>query len=213
MIRVLIADDHSIVRKGLIQLCASMGDVIVACEAANGKELLEALQRDTFDLILLDLTMPGESGIDLVEHIRALHENLPILIFSMSNEMQLARRLIQAGVSGYISKGSGDEILMLAIRKVAAGLPFIDPVFAEQIMFEKQARSGVVTTEHLSKRELQILKLLGQGDSINAIADKLFINSRTVSTYKARLMSKMNFKNNAELVRYAIESGLFESGM
>lgn len=213
MIRVLIADDHSIVRKGLIQLCASMGNVIVAGEAANGNEVIEALQREKFDLLLLDLTMPGVNEIDLVERIRALQKELRILVFSMHNEMQLAKRLIKMGVTGYISKGSGDEMLMIAIRKVAAGTPFIDPVFAEQIMFERHAESEVVATEHLSKREMQILKLLGQGMGVNAIADKLFINSRTVSTYKARLMLKMNFKNNAELVRYTVESGLFESGV
>ncbi len=208
MIKMLIADDHAIVRKGLKHLCESMGDVVVAGEAANGDEVLKILLHAQFDLVLLDLSMPGISGVDLVERIRTLQAGLPILIFSMRNEVQLAKRMVKTGASGYITKGSGDEMLMSAIRKVAAGGVFIDPVIAEQMMFEKTLGSESKPGAHLSPRELQIMKLIGQGKGVNEIADELCINSRTVSTYKARLMLKMNFKNNAELVRYASECGL-----
>jgi DNA-binding NarL/FixJ family response regulator len=183
-----------------------MGDVVVAGEAADGEGVLAALQHGQFDLILLDLTMPGVNGVELIEHIRAQYEDLPILVFSMHTEVSVAKRLIKTGVSGYITKGCENEMLMTAIRKVAGGASFVDPLLAEQMMFARPQASGAGA--HLSERELQILKLLGQGMSVNAIADELFINSRTVSSHKARLMLKMNFKNNADLVLYVSESGL-----
>lgn len=208
MLEILIADDHSIVRKGLKHLCQSAGDIVVTGEAASGEEVLAALTRAHFDLLLLDLTMPGLSGIEMVEKIRAQHAALPILVFSMRNEVQVVKRLAKLGVVGYITKGCNDELLLAAIRKVAAGARFIDPLIAEQMMFEPLKRGAPVPGSRLSQRELQILKLLGQGKGINEIAEELFLNNRTVSTYKARLMQKMNFKNNAELVLYASESGL-----
>jgi DNA-binding NarL/FixJ family response regulator len=208
MLKILIADDHSIVRKGLKHLCESMGDVAVAGEAANGEEVLEALRQAQFDLILLDLTMPGISGGELVERIRSTYASLPILIFSMRNEAALAKRMAKLGVSGYITKGGSDEMLAYAIRKVAAGGSYIDPLIAERMMFGKTEERLPESGEHLSRRELEIFKLLAQGKTVNEIADELCINSRTVSTYKARLMLKMNFKNNAELVLYASECGL-----
>lgn len=208
MLKILIADDHSIVRKGLQHLCDSTSDIVVAGEAANGEEVLEALQRAQFDLLLLDLTMPGISGVELVEKIRAQHASLPILIFSMRTEMHVVKRMAAQGVAGYITKGGSDELLLSAIRKVAGGGAFIDPVIAEKMVFESAGRGLPVPEIRLSQRELQILKLLGQGKSVNEIADELFLNNRTISTYKARLMQKMNFKNNAELVLYASESGL-----
>ncbi len=208
MYKILIADDHSIVRKGLKHLCDSAGDIVVAGEAANGEEVLEALQRAQFDLLLLDLTMPGVSGGELVERIRAIQGSLPILIFSMRTEAHVAKRMAALGVAGYITKGGSDEMLLSAIRKVAAGGAFLEPLIAEQMMFELEKRESPVPGTRLSRRELQILKLLGRGKGVNEIADELFLNNRTVSTYKARLMQKMNFKNNAELVLYASESGL-----
>jgi DNA-binding NarL/FixJ family response regulator len=208
MLKILIADDHSIVRKGLKHLCKSAGDMVVAGEAASGEEVLEALQHSHFDLLLLDLTMPGVRGLELVEKIREQHASLPILIFSMRSEMQVAKRMAALGVGGYITKGGSDEMLLSAIRKVAAGGVSIDPLIAEQMVFEQAKRRSPAQGNRLSQRELQILKLLGQGKSVNEIAAELFLSSRTVSTYKARLMQKMNFTNNAELVLYASESGL-----
>jgi DNA-binding NarL/FixJ family response regulator len=208
MIKILIADDHAIVRKGLKHLCDSAGDVAVAGEAASGDEVLAALQQAQFDLLLLDLTMPGPSGIELVEQIRAAHPLLPILVFSMRSDYQIAKRMAKLGICGYVTKGSSDEMLLTAIRKVASGANFVDPLIAEQMMFERGVVRPAGPGARLSARELQILKLLGQGKGVNEIAEELLLNNRTVSTYKARLMQKMNFKNNAELVLYASESGL-----
>ncbi len=210
MIRVLIADDHVIVRNGLKQLFGLMGDIAVSAEASNGAELLEALRQGEHDLILLDLTMPGVSGVSLIGHIRAQHAKLPILVLSMHNELQVAKRVLQSGASGFVTKGSMENILMDAVRRVAAGGRYIDPVIAEQMMFQKTATDEVVPHERLSERELQIMKLFGKGLGINQIAEELFISNKTVSTHKARLMQKMNFQSNAELMRYALDYGLIE---
>ena len=154
--------------------------------------------------------MPGISGVNLIEHIRALNAQLPILVLSMHNELQVAKRVLQAGASGFLTKGSQQEILMDAVRKVAKGGRFIDPVIAEQIMFEKPESGENLPHERLSERELQIMKLIAQGNPLNEIAENLCISNKTVSTHKARLMLKMNFSRNSELVRYAADYGLVE---
>ncbi len=210
MIRVLIADDHVIVRGGLKQLFALMGGIVVAGEATNGTEALEALRHGQFDLVLLDLNMPGISGVSLIGRIRELNAKLPILVFSMHNEFQIAKRVLQAGASGFVTKGSMQAILNEAVRKVAAGGRFVDPVIAEQMMFEKQVSREITPHERLSERELHIMKLFTKGRGINEIAEELFISNKTVSTHKARLMQKMNLQSNAELIRYAVDQGLIE---
>jgi DNA-binding NarL/FixJ family response regulator len=207
----LIADDHVVVRSGLKQLFALMGDIVVAGEAANGDEVLATLkQENQFDLVLLDLTMPGISGITLIAEIRALYPKLPILVLSMHNELQIAKRVLQAGAAGFVTKGSMQDILMDAVHKVACGGRFIDPVIAEQMMFEKAPAVDLAPHEQLSERELQILKLFAKGHGINEIAEELYISNKTVSTHKARLMQKMGFASNAELVRYAADHNLVE---
>lgn len=211
MIKVLIADDHVVVRSGLKQLFALMGDIVVAGEAANGEEVLAVLkQQNQYDLILLDLTMPGISGITLIAEIRALYPKLPILVLSMHNELQIAKRVLQAGAAGFVTKGSMQDILMDAVHKVAGGGRFIDPMIAEQMMFEKAPAVDLAPHEQLSERELQILKMFAKGHGINEIAEELYISNKTVSTHKARLMQKMGFASNAELVRYAADHNLVE---
>lgn len=210
MIRVLIADDHTIVRDALKKLCGGMEGFVVAAIAENGDGVLEALSHGEFDMILLDLSMPGVSGSDLVERVHALYPDLHILVFSMRNEAYVVKHVLQAGASGYVSKGSRQEVLMDAIRKVADGERFVDPVIAEQMIFDKRIQSPSVSHGTLSEREAQILKLLAQGKGGNEIADELFLSSKTVSTYKMRLMKKLNFTNNADLVLYAAEAGLIE---
>jgi DNA-binding NarL/FixJ family response regulator len=210
VIRVLIADDHVIVRNGLKQLFALMGDIVVAGEATNGAEVLEALKQGEFDLILLDLTMPGISGVALIAQIVAINIKPPILVLSMHNELQVAKRVLQSGASGYVTKGSMQDILIDAVRKVAAGGRFIDPLIAEQMMFETTPMADADPHERLSERELHIFRLFAKGRGINEIAEELFISNKTVSTHKARLMQKMNFQSNAELVRYAADHNLIE---
>ena len=210
MIKVLIADDHAIVREGLKQLFALDDRIVVAGEAANGAQVLDALREGGVDLILLDMTMPGVSGVSLISRIRAQEGAPPILVLSMHNEVQIARRALNAGATGYLTKDSRPEILLMAIHKVAAGGRMIDPVLAEQMAFELGGSGQRPPHTLLSDREFHILRLLVRGISVNGIAEELAISNKTVSTHKARLMQKMNIDNNAELVRYAVEHGLIE---
>jgi DNA-binding NarL/FixJ family response regulator len=210
MIRVLIADDHAIMRGGLKQLLALSGDMEVADEATNGAEVMEALRNPSIDLVLLDMTMPGISGIDLITRIRARDPRLPILVLSMRNEAQVARGALKAGATGYLTKDSEPEVLIGAIRKTAAGNRFIDPLLIEQIVFESDEFVQRHAHERLSKREFHILGLLARGKSVNTIAEELAISNKTVSTHKARLMQKMKFGSNAELVRYGLMHGLVD---
>ncbi len=203
MIRILIADDHGIVRLGLKQFFSLMEDVTIVGEVTNCGEVLETLSLDCNpDLLLLEMDMPDVGGFELISSIRAQYQSLPILIYSIHNEPMIARRAFQLGVSGFITKGCSRIILAEAIYKVAAGGRFVDPVLAEQAicgqMPEKEAPH-----HKLSGRELHILKLFAQGKNGNEIAQMLSISKKTVSTHKANLMQKMNFNNFAELVLYA----------
>jgi DNA-binding NarL/FixJ family response regulator len=210
MIRILIADDHAIVRGGLKQLFAMVPDIAVAGEAVNGLQALDCLRHTPVDIVLLDLTMPGMSGIDIVARMRSAYPNLPILVLSMRNEPEIVRQVLKVGASGYLTKDSEPEMLVAAIRKAAAGGRFIDPALAEQLLFDIDQPGAAPLHVQLSGREAQILSLLARGRSVNDIAADLMISNKTVSTHKAHLMQKMNFMNNADLVRYAIMHGLVE---
>lgn len=210
MIRLLMADDHGIMREGLKQLFNNVDDIVVAGEAVDGPQVLAALRQGSFDLLLLDMSMPGISGIQLIEQIRLLRPTLPILVLSMHDEPQIVKRALNAGAGGYISKETNDpKRLLSAIRMVAGGGRYMDPGMAERVIFEASDESAPSHTT-LSKRELEIFMLLAQGLGVTEIAAKLFISSKTVSTHKARLMEKMDLKTNADLVRYALTNGLVE---
>lgn len=208
MIRLLMADDHGIMREGLKQLFKRVGDIVVADEAVNGTEVLVALQRDRYDLLLLDMSMPGISGLDLIVKVRSQWPGTPILVLSMHHEPQIVKRALNAGAGGYISKDTNDpERLLAAVRRVAGGGRYVDPEMAERVVFE----AGDETIHRhaaLSKRELEIFLLLAQGIGVMEISTRLFISGKTVSTHKARLMEKMNLSTNADLVRYALTNGL-----
>lgn len=208
MIRLMIADDHTIVREGLKQLFALVADIKVVGVATSGAAVLEALRHDAADLLLLDMTMPGISGVELITRVRAQNPEQKILVLSMHNEPQIARRALSAGAAGYLTKDSDPEVLLAAIRRVAGGGRFIDPGLAEAMVFAATGDNGAATHEQLSEREQQILRLLVRGRSVNEIADELVISNKTVSTHKSRLMQKLNLQNNAELVRYGVEHGL-----
>jgi len=210
MIQVLIADDHAIVRGGVKQLLALVEDIAVAGEATNGMQLMELLRTVPCDLVLMDMTMPGLCGVDLIAHIRAHDPKLPILVLSMRNEVQVARGALRAGANGYLTKDNEPEVLLAAIRKTAAGNRFIDPLLVEGMVFEPDAPNARPAHEQLSNREFHILSLLARGKTVNDIASELAISNKTVSTHKARLMQKMNFRSNAELVRYGVAHGLTE---
>lgn len=208
MLNILIADDHAIVRSGLRQIIATSADAIVAAEAATGAEVLDKLRRCSIDLVLLDMTMPGISGLDLIGRIRVEWPNLGILVLSMHNEAQLASRALKAGASGYVTKDSNPDILLAAITKVAEGGRFIDPRLVDALVFKFHIGGEAPPHEVLSNREFQVLHRLAAGESINDIARKLSLSAKTVSTHKLRLMKKLGLENNMELVRYALEHRL-----
>ena len=207
MIKLLIAEDHAIVREGLKQLFALYPDVSVAGVAVNGWQALEALLGGNIDLVLLDMSIPGLSGVNLIGRIHELFPMIPILVLSMHNELHVATSAIKAGASGYLTKDNDPEILMSAIRKVASGGRFMDQMLVEMMIFEQAGGNIDPSRKLLSDREFQILKLLAQGMSVNEIAEKLSISNKTVSTHKTRLMQKLNLRNNAEIIRYGIEHG------
>lgn len=208
-IRLLLAEDHSIVREGLKQLFALTADIVVAAEADEGAKVLAAVQSQaqSFDLLLVDMTMPGISGPELIGDVKMYAPSLPILVLSMHAETQIVYSALKAGASGYLTKDCDPETLLTAIRKIAAGGKFIDPEMAEQMVF-KRGISNARPHDILSKREFQILRLLSDGMSVNDVAAELHISNKTVSTHKARLMEKMGFSNNADLVRYAVANKL-----
>ena len=210
MIQILMADDHAIVRSGLRQLLQLADDIEVTGEATNGAQVLQQLRDYRFDLILLDLGMPGISGIDLISRIRLHGISIPILVLTMRNEALAARRALGAGANGYLTKDNEPEVLLAAIRKTAAGNRFIDPLLVDEMVFGNPETHARPAHELLTDRELHIFRLLAHGKTVNDIADELAISNKTVSTHKARLMQKMNLASNAELVRYGVKPDLIE---
>ncbi len=209
MIKLLLADDHALVREGLKQLFAITADITVTAEATNGAQVLDTLRREPFDLVLLDMTMPGIAGPDLIARILAQDAPPPILVLSMHNEPQIARRALAAGAAGYLTKDNNPDVLLAAVRKVAGGGRFLDTALAEAMAFETTTATRQLSVdEALSDREFQIFTLLAKGLGVNDIAEQLAISNKTVSTHKARLMEKMGFTSNADLVKHAIAHGL-----
>jgi DNA-binding NarL/FixJ family response regulator len=208
MIRLLVADDHAIVRSGLKQIFAMAADLAVIAEASSGAEVLAELLKHEPDVLLLDMNMPGISGPDLIARIRSQRASLPILVLSMHNETQLASRALRAGASGYVTKDCEPEVLLSGIRKVASGGKFIAPDIAERMAFDRNSPSDGPPHNRLSDRELEVFFLLVTGLGVNEIAEKIAISNKTVSTHKVRLMQKLNVTSLAELVRYAFEHQL-----
>jgi DNA-binding NarL/FixJ family response regulator len=207
MIRIIIADDHAIVRGGLKQIFALTRDIVVVSEAAQSSEVLDQWRQIPCDLLLLDLTMPGTSGVDLICRLHEDKPVLPILVLSMHNEGQIVARALRAGAAGYVTKDSEPEILLAAVRKVAAGGRYIDPALVENMIFNVGG-SSELPHDSLSERELQVLKMIASGGPLGEIAERLHLSPKTVSTHKMRLMQKLGIDNNADLVRYASKYGL-----
>ncbi|HBA84720.1 MAG TPA: DNA-binding response regulator [Verrucomicrobia bacterium] len=208
MIRVLIADDHPIVRQGLKQILTDEADVCVAAEAASGYEVMRLIRKTRLDIVVLDFSMPGPSGLDLLKQSKKEKPKLPVLVLSIHPEEQYAIRAIKAGASGYLSKNSASEDLIYAIRKVAAGGAFVTATTAEQMAQELQAPTAPTPHEILSDREYEIFHLIFGGKTPKEIAGALSLSPKTVSTYRSRILKKMHLKNNAELMHYAFEHRL-----
>jgi DNA-binding NarL/FixJ family response regulator len=208
MIRIVVADDHTIVREGLKQVLSAASDLSIVGEAQTGHEVLERVRGLEFDVLLLDMSMPGKSGIELIKQVRGEKPKLRILVLSMHQEQQYAVRAIKAGASGYLTKESAAVQLVAAIRKVAAGGAFITDAVAEQLALGAMPQTEGMPHSALSDREFQVFQLLVSGKAVSKIAEALNLSVKTVSTHKARIMQKMNMSNPAELVRYAIKHRL-----
>jgi two-component system, NarL family, invasion response regulator UvrY len=212
MIRVLLADDHNIVRAGVKELLADAGDIVVAGEADNGNEALARVRAHEFDVAVLDMSMPGRSGIELIRLVKAERPKLKVLVLSMHSEQEYAVRALRAGASGYLTKESVAEELVAAIRRVAAGGAYVSPETAERLALDLDRGSDAPPHTRLSNREFEVFLMLAAGRSVTEIADALALSVKTISTHKTRIMQKMDLAHPAALIRYALEHHLLDSG-
>ncbi|OGA24137.1 MAG: DNA-binding response regulator [Betaproteobacteria bacterium RIFCSPLOWO2_02_FULL_65_24] len=203
--KIVIADDHPVVRSGLKQILASEPDMQVVGEASDGHEALNLLRKTEWDVAVLDYSMPGRSGIDLVKAVKAEYPDRPVLILSMHPEEVHATLVIKAGASGYLSKESASEELTTAIQKVARGGKYISSALAEKLADELSGGTEKPLHETLSDREYRVMWLLASGKQINEISKEMFLSPSTISTYRLRVLRKLKLANNAELVRYAVK--------
>lgn len=208
MIKVLIADDHTVVRQGLKQILSADKQMSVVAEAANGNEVMRALEQAKVDVLILDVTMPGRNGLEVLKDVKRTYAALPVLVLSMHPEDQFAIRILRAGASGYITKESAPEELVEALRKVCSGGKYVSPQLAERLAVFIEDDNTRAPHERLSDREFQILRMLALGKTVTEVADELLLSVKTVSTYRSRVLEKMKMTTNAELTRYALQSGL-----
>lgn len=204
MLKVLIADDHSVVRVGLRQILSEITDIAVIDEAANATEVLEKVKKNDYSVVVLDIAMPGKSGLDALKEIKTERPKLPILILSMYPEDQYAIRVLRAGAAGYMTKDSAPDELVTAIRLVVDGRKYVSPTFAEILALNLDTDREKELHELLSDREYEVLCMIASGKTISEVAGALFLSVKTISTYRSRILGKMHLKNNSELTSYAI---------
>jgi two-component system invasion response regulator UvrY len=210
VIRILISDDHAIVREGIKQILADTNDLVAAGEATNGHEVIEHVRREDWDMVLLDLAMPGKDGLETLKEIKREKPKLPVLVLSIYPEEQYAVRALKAGASGYLTKESAPEELIAAIRKVSQGGKYISSSLAENLASHLEVDADKPVHETLSDREYQVMLLIASGKTVKEIADEMCLSVKTVSTYRVRALSKMGMKNNSEFTYYAIKYGLIK---
>jgi DNA-binding NarL/FixJ family response regulator len=208
--RVLIADDHPIFRAGLKEALAKERDIEFVGEADNGQIALELARRRRWDVVLLDITMPGRGGLEVLQELRRERPKLPVLILSAHPEDQLALRLLKAGAAGYVTKDKAPEVLLQAVRKVLRGEKYVSEALAEKALLNLVSETGKPLHETLSDREYQVMRLIASGKTVKEIGKELFLSVRTVSTYRSRVLEKMRMKTNAELIRYAVDNKLVD---
>ncbi len=211
MIRVMLADDHNIVREGLRRIIEESGDIRVVAEAGDGREALRLIREAKPDAAVIDISMPGLDGLEIIGRIRDEHPALPVLILTMHEEEQYVVRAIGAGAKGYVTKRSASEELVEAIRKVHAGGRYLTDSAAESLAVRlARGKEGLGPLDVLSNREVQVLRRLALGQTNREIAESYFLSTKTVDTYRSRLLKKLNLRNNADLSRFAIQTGLIE---
>jgi two-component system, NarL family, invasion response regulator UvrY len=208
--RILLADDHAVVRHGLKQILAEEFQRAVFGEARNAQEALDLIWKDTWDVVVLDITMPGRSGLEVLREIKKSRPRLPVLVLSMHPENQFAVRVLKSGASGYMTKESAPEELVGAVRKVLAGGRYVSASVAEKLAAYISNDAQKPPQELLSDREFQVLRLIASGRIVSEIAKELCLSVKTISTYRTRILEKMGLRNNAELMRYAMQHQLVE---
>ena len=211
MIKVLIADDNALFREGIKMVIDRHSDIEVSGEASNGQEALEKVWNEDFDVVLLDISMPGRSGIDILKEIKSAKHGPKILMLSMHPEEQYAVRALKAGASGYLTKESASDELIDAIRRVSMGLKYVTLSLAEKLATELEFNHDKPLHEQLSDREFHVMQMIARGHTIKEIAEKFYLSSKTISTYKSRILEKMNMKSNADIISYFMEHNLTDS--
>jgi two-component system invasion response regulator UvrY len=208
MLKILIVDDHPVVRRGLKQIIAETTDIVVAGEAADGLEALTKVGAGDYDVVLLDISMPVKNGIDVLAQLKYERPKLPVLMLSMHPEEQYAVQALRAGASGYLTKESAPNELVGAIRKVSTGGKYVSASLAEKLASIVQKGYEELPHQTLSERELHVMRLIASGKTVSEIAEELSLSVKTISTYRSRILKKMQMKNNAQLTRYAINNSL-----
>ncbi|HLX46066.1 MAG TPA: response regulator transcription factor [Bryobacteraceae bacterium] len=208
MIRVLVADDHPLLRSALKQVISQEPDLTVAGEAEDSEQVLQKIEEKPYDFVILDLSMPGRGGLDVLREIRRLKPNLPVLVLSMYPEEQFAVRAIRAGANGYLSKDCAPAEVIRAIHRISTGKKYVSAGLAEMLANALDSKSDQMAHENLSNREFQVLCKIGAGRTVSQIAQEMALSVKTVSTYRTRVLEKMHMTTSAELVRYAITKGL-----
>jgi two-component system invasion response regulator UvrY len=208
MIRVAIADDHAVVRRGLRQMIADESDMAVVGEAGTSQEILDLARKQSCDVIVLDISMPGRNGLDILRDLRKEFPKTAVFVLSMHPEDQYAVQAFRAGAAGYMTKESAPDELVSAIRKVVGGGRYVSAALAEKLALDLSTHDGRALHEGLSAREFQVLCMIAAGKSVTEIADELTLSVKTIGTYRARILEKMEMKNNAELIRYALQQRL-----
>lgn len=206
--KIILVDDHELIREGLKKVIGKESDIDVIGEAQNANEMFELLSNNKIDIIILDISMPGRSGLDLISEIKTQYPDVRILILSMHPEERFAVRALRAGAYGFITKGTASKILIEALNRIADGRKYITSTLAEQLASELDIDHDKPLHENLSNREFEVLRLIAEGKSVSEIGEMLFISVNTVTSYRSRIMEKMKMKTNAEIIRYAIEQKL-----
>jgi DNA-binding NarL/FixJ family response regulator len=210
MTRILVVDDHAVVREGVKRILADTNDLTVAGEASQGHEVLAKVSAESWDLVLLDISMPGRSGLEILQQLKTMYPALPVLVFSMHPENQYAVRAFKAGATGYLTKESMPEELVLAIRTVVQGRHYVSPTLAEQLVVALAHHPDGPLHARLSDREYQVLCLLASGKTVTAIATNLALSVKTISTHRSHILEKLHLKTTAELIHYAMLHRLVE---
>jgi DNA-binding NarL/FixJ family response regulator len=208
--RILIADDHAVLRQGLKQILAEEFESVEFGEAADTQETIELLWKKSWDVLVLDINMPGRSGLDVLKEVKQHFPKMPVLVMSMFPEDQLAVRVLKAGASGYLNKQAAPEELVAAIRKVITGGRYVSATLAERLAAELSRASDKFPHETLSDREFQVMQKLVEGKPLKDIATELSLSVKTISTFRSRLLEKLGVQSNVDLVRYSIQHGLFQ---